>query len=443
MPHTQFNCKENGISAIVHRNSTCAPQQATSDTALSSSGTPSPLTQYKRPLRIKLFLTRIRLFWSTPVPQHLTRLGSRWAGRSGAAPAGRARNQRRRRGGGSGAAPARGGVSCPRSCQTPPAPPLVPEAPAAQEPLVQPLLTGAPAIRESRPPPDRERHFVSAGRQSRPAPLTLAAALVLGHPRVPAGGVGGNRHAGSSARRGGERPPPRAGTHRWSMGQPRPDPVPPPAQWCCRGGEPGTGAPGAVTAGGGCAASTGRGRDPRLASLSLSALPSPCPPPRAAGSAAAAATHRAGGTRIRGVLSSRSCRRPPHAAAMFRGHRACPAAAPGARGLPHPAVPLPPAAAGAAPLGAARPAGIPSRPASPHPPPSPRLASILSRPPSPQPPAIPARPASPRPAGIPAPSVSPRCTRTCGGRERDSRDADGREGQGWRGLLHPGSGTAS
>lgn len=63
----------------------------------------------------------------------------------------RRRTGSHRRGGDSGAAPARGGVSCSRSCQTPPAPPLIPVALAARGPPVPPLPTGAPAIRESRP----------------------------------------------------------------------------------------------------------------------------------------------------------------------------------------------------------------------------------------------------------------------------------------------------
>lgn len=187
------------------------------------------------------------------------------------------------------------------------------------------------------------------------------------------------------------------------MGQPRPDPVPPPVQCCCRGGEPGTGAPSDH----GCGASPRRGRDVRLASLSLSAPPSPCPPPRGAGNAAAA-THRAGGTRLRGVLSSSSCRRPPHAAAMFRGHRACPAAAPGARGL---SPRRPPSArrggGGTARGGATR--GHPEIPASPHGR-NARTARhprcIPSWPPAPQSPAIPAPRRHPR-----TPARHPRAVR--------------------------------
>lgn len=104
------------------------------------------------------------------------------------------------------------------------------------------------------------------------------------------------------------------------------------------------------------------------------------------------------------------------------------------RGASPPAVPLPPAAAGVAPLGEARPAGIPryrllltaGMPALPAiPAASPHGHQPRNPPPSPRPPASPHA----RPPAIPAPSESPRCARTCGGR-------------GWRGLLRPGSGSA-
>lgn len=198
----QLICKENRNSAAVHRNPTSAPQQATSGTTLPSSGIPNPLTQHKRALWIKWFLRRIRLFWSMPVPQHLSSLGGLRAGtirgsagREGAEPPPRGRQRGR---------PGEGRRVLPALLSN------------AAGPAARPGGTGgsgtsraALAHRSPCSPPDRERHAVSAGRRSRPAPLTLAAALVLGHPRVPAGGVGGIRRARSSARTGGEQPAPR------------------------------------------------------------------------------------------------------------------------------------------------------------------------------------------------------------------------------------------
>lgn len=293
------------------------------------------------------------------------------------------------------------------------------------------------------------RGTLGAGRQSRLAPLTRAAALVLGHPRDPAGAVGGTRRAGSSARRARKRPALRDRDAALPHAHPGQTRCRPPRSCVAEEGYPGPERR-AATAGGGCGASPRRGRDLRLASLSLSAPPSPCPPPRGAGNAAAA-THRAGGTRVRGVLSSRSCRRPPHAAAMFRGHRACPAAAPGARGLPpHP---CPPSArrSGGGTAGSCSTRGHLETPASPHGR-HPRTRRHLRAPPAsphgrhprtPRHPLTTAIPAilaprrHPHTPGIPAPRRHLRPV-TVPALYPDLR----REDRGWRGLLRPGSGTA-
>ncbi|XP_032907632.1 translation initiation factor IF-2-like [Catharus ustulatus] len=195
------------------------------------------------------------------------------------------------------------------------------------------------------------------------------------------------------------------GARRWSVGQPRPDPVPPPALWCCRGGEARTPAP---TAGGGCGASTRRWRDLRLASLSLSAPPFPCPPPPLTGRAG-----RGSAASCQAAPAAARLTPPPcsggtaHARQRHRGRAASP-----------PPSPFRPPRRGRHRAGlrdprASRDTGIPSRPAFPHPPPSPRPARIPSRPPSPHARHPRAPSASPhgrhRPTpGVPAPRLHPR-----------------------------------
>ncbi|XP_014731268.1 PREDICTED: WAS/WASL-interacting protein family member 2-like [Sturnus vulgaris] len=422
MPHTQFNCKENGNSAAEHRNPTSTPQQATSGTALSSSGTPSPLTQQKRALRIKLFLTFIQLFWSTPVPQHLASLGGRRertirlspgleSGEPPPPPRGRQRGR-----------PGQGRRVLPALLSN------------AAGPAARPGCTGGSATshaalthRSSCYPgvaaTPGQRHAVSAGRQSRPAPLTLAAALVLGHPRVPAGGVGGTRRAGSSACRRGERPAPRDRGAALEHGAA-------PAR-------PGA-APSAVVL-----ARTGSqdrsARRPRRAEVAVRALggdtTSASPPflslllPPPARHLGERETPPPPLTRRAGRGSAASCQASPAAARLTpppcSGGTAHARQRHRGRGASPPPSPFRPPRRGRHRSGlrdprASRDTGFASRPASPRPPPSPRRACIPSRPPSPQPhghhPRAP--PASPHARHPRAPpSVSPRCSRTCGGRE--------------------------
>lgn len=203
-----------------------------------------------------------------------------------------------------------------------------------------------------------QRSFVGGGRQSRPAALARPPRCEPGPPR---------RGAGSSHR---------TGRGAFSPGQLRPDPLPPTSAAGLAGGGGGGGggrrqpeaprkrkgrrrgqgdgaaadspspaAPGGAAAGGGRGWSPGRGRDPRVASLSVPAPPFPCPPLRGA-PPTTAATHRAGGKRVPSVprrlprLSSSSCPAPASRRRHVSGAPRMPGSGTGGASLP-PTAPLP------------------------------------------------------------------------------------------------------